>query len=66
MRSFMELFDYLVGFSDQLIRDTQSQAFRRPYINDQLKLGRQLNRQIGGSIAAEKPPDIAACPAISL
>ena len=43
----VSLFDHLVGECEQLIRHIQAERVRGLKIDDQLEIGRQLDRQLG-------------------
>ena|SRR5947207_4305616 len=44
--AIVRLFDHFVGGGEQLVRDGQAERLGGLQINDQLELGRQLDRQI--------------------
>jgi len=52
------LFDYLVGRSLQRLRNGQVESLGRFPVDDKLKAGRLLDRQIGGLGASEDPIDV--------
>jgi hypothetical protein len=50
--------DHLVGAGEQSGRDVQAECLRHNQVNDEVELGRLLDRQIGGLLALENPGDI--------
>src|SRR6516165_5495974 len=59
-RTSAQLFDHLVGASEQLGRNGETQCLRSFQVDDQLELGRLYHRQIGGLFAFENAADINA------
>src|SRR5215813_15253169 len=54
------LFDHLVGACQQRRRHRQAEGPSRLEIDDQVKLGRRLHRQIGRLLALENAIDVAS------
>src|SRR6516165_1435298 len=59
-------FDHLVGDGDQPGRNDEVERFRRLHVDDEFKLCRALDRQIGGLLAVEEPTGIYPRPAIQV
>src|SRR4029077_5475948 len=55
------LINYLVGNGEYAWRNFKAQRVRGPQIDDQLKFGRWLHRQVGWLVAFEDTPSIDAC-----
>jgi len=54
------LFDHLVGSGEQSRRDNKPERFGRLQVDDELKLGRPQDRQVGRSLALKNAPAIDA------
>ena len=52
------LFDYLVGAQQERLRQCEAQRLGGLQIDDQLKFGRKLNRQVGRFRAPKDETDI--------
>jgi len=52
------LLNHLVGAGEERLRHGQAEGFRGFQVDDQLELGRLLDRQVGGLGTSENPADI--------
>src|SRR6516165_2987504 len=60
-RSPRSLLDHLVGGGEESRRHVDTELFRGLGIDDQLVLGRGLNRKVGGLLAFENAVHVACC-----
>ena len=56
----MSLFDCLVGAGEDRLWNRDAERLRSLEVDDQLKLGRLLDGQIGGFLALENSPNVSA------
>jgi hypothetical protein len=59
----MNLFDHLIGASEERRRHGQTECLGRLHVNNQLEFGRLLNRQIGRLGTFEDFINVPACAA---